>query len=235
MIAALVVARTRVGRAMPAFDPDLWRELPRMALPLGGFLLVLNLYSYVDTVMLGVLATDAETGLYNFAYRIYEGLAYVPAVISTLIAPRLAREYVAHAGRYARLARQALAAGAALAAAAVVSIWLGGRWAVAFLFGPGFAGAVPMLWMLAGGLLFVFPIWILHAVAISADRERVLLRTTAVGVGLNVAANAVLIPRAGGTGAAAATVLAEAVTAALLFWQLRAPLGVAPDAGASGA
>ena len=37
------------------FDRAIWRELQATALPLGFFLVVLNLYSYVDGVMLGVM------------------------------------------------------------------------------------------------------------------------------------------------------------------------------------
>jgi O-antigen/teichoic acid export membrane protein len=47
-----------------------------------------------------------------------------------------------------------------------------------------------------------------------------LLVTTAVGLGANVALNIALIPRYGINGAAAATVLAEALTVVLLLVQL---------------
>src|SRR5262245_19375815 len=40
------------------FDREVWRELQTTALPLGFFLVVMNLYSYVDGVMLGVMRTD---------------------------------------------------------------------------------------------------------------------------------------------------------------------------------
>ena len=56
----------------------IWRELQPQALPLGFFLVVLNLYSYVDSVMLGVMRGDAETGIYAAAYKTYEGFSYSP-------------------------------------------------------------------------------------------------------------------------------------------------------------
>jgi Na+-driven multidrug efflux pump len=66
----------------------------------------------------------------------------------------------------------------------------------------------------------VFGTWILHAGAISTNLDRRLLLTTIVGLGANVALNVAFIPRWGISGAAWATVLAEALTVALLFAQV---------------
>ena len=91
VIGALVLTRPVVGGLTLAFDTALWRALQREALPMGAFLVVLNVYSYIDTVMLGVLSTDADTGAYAAAYRIYEGLSYLPGILSAALTPRLAQ------------------------------------------------------------------------------------------------------------------------------------------------
>ncbi len=92
---ALVVAgsltRVQLGGIGMQFDRDVWRELHRSALPLGFFLVVLNLYSYIDSVMLGVMRGDAETGVYAAAYKTYEGFSYAPSIIAAVLTPRLSR------------------------------------------------------------------------------------------------------------------------------------------------
>ena len=60
-----------------------------------------------------------------------------------------------------------------------------------------------------------------HAIAISVDREKLLLRTALVGLTVNVGLNLFVIPRYGGSGAAAATVAGEVVSAAMLAAGLR--------------
>ena len=75
--------------------------------------------------------------------------------------------------------------------------------------------------ILAGGSIFVFCTWILHATAIATNLDRRLLVTTAIGLGANVALNLLFIPRWGIAGAAWATVVAEAVTVTLLFVQVQ--------------
>jgi len=61
---AAVLTHFQLGGFRLRYDREVWRDLHATALPLGFFLVVLNLYSYVDSVMLGVMRTDAETGLY---------------------------------------------------------------------------------------------------------------------------------------------------------------------------
>ena len=92
---------------------------------------------------------------------------------------------------------------------------------VLLLFGPDFVAAVAPLQILAGGALFVFCTWILHAAAIATNLDRRLFLTTIVGLGTNVALNVVFIRRWGISGAAAATVIAESVTVVLLMVQIR--------------
>ena len=221
LAAALVISRRQTGAFAPSFDFEVWKDLQRRARPLGAFLIVLSLYAYVDAVMLGLLTTDVETGLYSAAYRVYEGLTYAPAILSSVLTPRLATEFIQSRARHAALTRQALVTSVALAVILAVLTWIGSGWALSALFGPEFVAAARALRILAVGLIVVFPIWILHSVAISVTAERVLLRTTAIGVAINVGANLLLIPAAGRDGAAMATVIGEAVSCLLLWHGLR--------------
>jgi O-antigen/teichoic acid export membrane protein len=218
---AVLITQTRLGGVGFRYDRDVWRELHRTALPLGFFLVVLNLYSYVDGVMLGVLRTDAETGLYAAAYKIYEGFTYAPMAISAVLTPRLSALFLTERIRHRVLSLQGLLASAGLAV-----IVGGAGYALAtpilvLLFGAAYASATPAFRILCAGLPVVFVIWILHAIAISVDRERLLARTAVVGLVVNVGLNLFVIPRYGGSGAAMATVAGELVSAAMLTTGLR--------------
>ena len=98
--------------------------------------------------------------------------------------------------------------------------WWGAWWILPAIFGADYAPGVAPLQVLSAGALFVFATWILHAAAISIDLERRLLITTIVGLTANVALNLAFIPHWGIAGAAWATVLAEALTAGVLFVQV---------------
>ena len=229
-VAWIVHAVTRSVR--PTFDRDTWRRIQKAALPLGFFMITLNLYTYIDTVILGLMRSDAETGWYAAAYRVYEGLTYAPAILSAVLTPRFSYLFVhdrsALRSQFVRALVGAVVLGIVLGAAAY---GLAGP-ILMLLFGASYAPAVVPLQVLAGGALLVFSTWILHAAAIATNLDRRLLVTTAVGLGSNVALNLLLIPRFGIAGAAWATVVAEAATVVLLFAQVQHRMRTAPSQAA---
>ena len=219
--AVLLFVRRVVGSLAPRFDRARWQDLRSAALPLGFFMITLNMYTYIDTVILGVMRTDAETGWYAASYRVYEGLTYAPSILAAVLTPRLSYLFVHDRGAHRRLLTRALAASVGLGVGlGGITLWAS-RPILVTLFGGDYAPSVRPLQILAGGAVFVFGTWILHAAAISTNLDRRLLIATAVGLAANVLLNIAFIPRWGISGAAWATVIAECVTVMLLVVQVR--------------
>ena len=221
MLAAMqILLRRVVTNIRPAFDREMWRDIQSAALPLGFFMIALNNYNYIDTVILGLMRTDTEIGWYAASYSLYEGLTYAPSILAAVLTPRLSylfsHDRPAHRALLTRALLASLALGVVLGGCAV----LAAAPIITLLFGNRYAPAALPLQILAGGALFVFATWILHAAAISTNLDSRLLVTTIVGLGTNVALNIALIPRYGINGAAWATVLAEGLTVVLLLVQL---------------
>lgn len=216
----MLVLRRVVGPVVPRIDIAAWRDLQAAALPLGFFMIALNTYTYIDTVILGVMRSDVETGWYAASYRVYEGLTYAPSILAAVLTPRLSYLFVHDRPAHRRLLTRGLAASVAMGLVlGAAAVWAARAILVA-LFGAAYAPAAAPLQILAGGAVFVFATWILHAAAISINLDRRLLLTTAVGLSANVLLNLAWIPRWGIRGAAWATVVAEALTVALLFAQI---------------
>lgn len=215
---AYVLTRHQVGALGVGFELPYWRDLQRTALPFGLFIAVLSLYSYVDTLMLSVMRSDQETGLYNAAYRIYEGLINLPVIIATVVGPKLSRYFVSSRARHQRLARLSVSSAFGMAIpAAAVTAW-SAPWLISGLFGQGYLTAAPVLVVLALGFVFVFPLQLMHSVAISVNEERLLLVAGLVGLATNVGLNLFLIPAYGMHGAAVATVVSEGASLGLLVY-----------------
>ncbi len=204
---AAAVTHVRLGGVGLRYDRDVWYDLHKTALPLGFFLIVLNLYSYVDSVMLGSMRTFGETGLYGAAYKIYEGFTYGALALSAVLTPRLSALFTTDRARHRRVALGGVAASAALGTAVAFVAFIIATPLLVFLFGPSYAAATDAVSvLLCIGLPVVFAIWILHAIAISVDRERLLLTTGLIGLAVNVGVNLYAIPHYGPNGAAFATV-----------------------------
>ncbi len=222
LILAAVITQFRLGGLGLEYDRELWRDLHLTALPLGFFLIVLNLYQYADGVMLGYFRTDAETGLYGAAFKVYEGLTYGAMAISTVLTPRLSALFVSDRPTHRRMSIAGIAGSAMFGAVVAFVGFVVAMPLLTILFGPDFSGAAGPFRILCVGLPIVFAIWILHATAISVDREKLLLRTGVIGLIVNVGLNLYVIPRYGVNGAAWATVAGELVSMAVLIAGLRA-------------
>ena len=232
LLAAAALANSRIGPVGIGYDWALWKELQRTAIPLGLFLVVINLYARIDMMMLWELRTNAETGYYGNALVVYEGMTYLPSAIAAALSPRLSSYFLTDRRRHRHLAL--LGVGGSIAAALVVG-------AVAYvvadplmvrLFGTSYAPSAAPFRILSMGLSLVYAIWILHVIAISMDRERLLLWTSLVGLVAKVAVNAYAIPNYGPSGAAVAVIIGEAVSAGVLVTGLLRGKTRAAEAGA---
>jgi O-antigen/teichoic acid export membrane protein len=219
VVVTLIVNRV-TGSAVPTYDRAVWIELQSAALPLGFFLITLTLYTYIDTVILGIMRTDAETGWYAASYRVYEGLMYAPSAFATVLTPRFSQMYVDDRPGLRSLFRRSLIGSALMALVIGGGGLILARPMMLLFYGQAYEAAVPPLKVLAGGSIFVFCTWILHSAAIAMHLDRRLVGTTAIGLVANIALNIAFIPSRGITGAAWATVIAEAVTVTLLYLQV---------------
>jgi O-antigen/teichoic acid export membrane protein len=220
LVLAAVLASRQIGPVGISIEREVWKELQWTAVPLGLFLVVINLYSRIDIVMLGVWRTDVETGLYQNAYSVYEGLTYLPSVIAAVLSPRLSNLFVTDRRKHRLLALGGVALSAGLALVVGVVVFAVAQPLVVLLFGERFAASAGPLRILSAGLSLVYAIWILHAIAISMNREGLLLFTGVVGLVAKVALNAWLIPAHGPSGAAVAVIAGESVSAAVLVYGL---------------
>src|SRR5262249_1943498 len=151
-----------LGSVTPQFDRGRWRDLQAAALPIGFSLIALNLYTYIDTVILGLMRSDAEVGWYAAAYRIYEGLTYAPSILAALLTPRLSYLFVNARSAHRTLLLRSFAAALALGVViGGITAWLAGP--LMTLFGANYMPGAAPLRILAAGSLFLFGTFILHA------------------------------------------------------------------------
>jgi O-antigen/teichoic acid export membrane protein len=185
------------------------RRIMVAAAPLGAANLLGMLTLRLDVVLLGVLGTEDMIGKYNAAFRFFDlGAAVVVTVLSPLV-PVFAR----HAARDPNLLRASFIAIirvvavacvlAALVAPGLSSVLLG------TLYGKQYAAAAGVLDLLAWKFLLGTINLFFVAFLVTVTPVRFVLISALCGLGLNIALNALLIPRFGITGAAVSALLTE--------------------------
>ena len=216
-VALLVVYRgARAERQPWHFRLPLAARLMRETWPLMINGLAIVVYTRTDQVMLALLRGDHENGVYAAAQRLSEVLYFVPVAAVAAATPALHRSFLASPPEYRRRLTRLFGALAWTAVIAAASVSLLSSAVTAALFGETFRASGPVLalhvWAAPAMFLGVAQShWF-----IAHGRQRDLMMRTLIGAAMNVALNAALIPRFGASGAAAASLMSQAVASVFL-------------------
>ncbi len=194
------------------------REFLQAAAPLGLASLFQQAYFYVDNLFVRSLCGSAELGRYNIGVRVMSYSIMVAIYSGQAALPWLARAHArgelgqAVGGFVPRLfALAALATGAA-------APWAGELLA---LFGEDFRAAAPSVRWLLVASAFVYAGAGLMTALVAAGSVRSILRIAIAALAVNLAANALLVPRLASEGAGLATALTECSVGIGALWELR--------------
>src|SRR5438270_2824730 len=188
----VVIPLAGLARIRLAFDAALvWRWL-RIAFPFAlGFFLT-NLYFRIDVPILRIFRPFQEIGWYQFAYKPFEALQFLPLALQSVVYPILAvyhRSAPERLGRaYERFFKILVLLGWPLTLGTLLLTHPLGR---LFRLYPE---SEPSLRILAVGIVFLFVNSAFTAMLYSIDRQDLFAWVTAVAVAVNVALHFALIP-----------------------------------------
>ncbi len=224
----LTGAALRMGRFRWRPRTQTWAPVVRAAIPLGLAGVLMALYHRLDLVLLAAFKPAADVGQYGAAFRFLDAANVLPVVAMSVLSPVLSRSVVEGAvvlrRRYARALELLLAVAVPIGVAGAFCAW---RLLPRLPGFDEFEGAGVALSILAPAAALILLGTVVQGALISGHLQGLLLRIAAVGLAVNLALNAVLIPTASYVGAAVATTLTELVMLTLSMRAARARLGVA--------
>lgn len=202
---------------------DSWRENQRShpgvtslaTHPHYGLAWLCNLaFNTIDVLMLGVMSSPQQVGLYGAAYRVLNQLLVTYYLLTQVLYPRLACQRIEDRARMLQPRILLPLAGAGILIAAVLSV--SRRWVLTIEFGHQFLAASPLLLLLGWSIPLDFITSYLSNAYIAWGMEKKILLCTALGAASNIALNLAFIPRYGARGAAINTLLSYAIFLAAL-------------------
>lgn len=205
-------------------DVAAWKEILREAVPLaiGGALA--TVYLRIDTVMLSKMDSFASVGVYGVAYKFIGVANFVPASLRQSIMYPLVRQWQQDMPGFRDTIRRSYALLMATGALLVAELAVFAGDALGLLYGPGFEEAGVAAGLVMGGEFFVFFTILAYAVLIAMGRRAIYAYAAGTGVAVNVGLNLLLIRTLSYEGAAIATLVTNAVVAAMMWTALlRAP------------
>jgi O-antigen/teichoic acid export membrane protein len=205
-------------RATPQYETKRWMLV---ALPLYLISAFHLLLAETDVLMLGMLLGTTESGIYAVASKIVILVPFGINAANAILAPTIARLYAS--GRRAEMqgivtlvTRSAFLLGLFTAGALLIASPL-----VLRLYGADFARAYPAILILTVGLLVSVGCGPVSFLLTMTAHERDAAWIIGGAAGMNVALNAVLIPRHGIEGAALATTISVAMRSVFLSLLVR--------------
>ncbi len=198
------------------------RDIPRPSIARGmkllrqsGYITLGRLLRAVivtfDVILLGIIASDREVGLYSAAYRVCFLVITIAFSTHAVFMPAVIRAALADTAAIGPVVTRSLA----LASSVILPMVAGGIVLagplLTFLFGTDYADGAPAFQILLGSMALLALHGAGHNVFVALHRNGMEAAIFAGGAALNIALNLVLIPAYGLVGAAVATLAAEAL------------------------
>lgn len=182
-----------------------------------------TIYTHLDTVMLGFMATDTDVGYYNAAVKIKTILVSIVTSLGTVLLPR-ASYYVEHGkmDEFRNVSRKAMNFVFAVACPLMLYFMLFAKQGIYFLSGEAYTGSILPMQIIMPTLLLIGLTNILGIqMLVPLGREKIVLYSEIAGAVTDVILNALLIPKYASAGAAIGTLAAEFVVFVVQFVALR--------------
>jgi O-antigen/teichoic acid export membrane protein len=187
--------------------------------------------AYLDQLVLSVTVPPADLGRYSIAVSMTLLPTPLVSAIGYVLFPALAAQDVFTA-RAHRLQRKAVLVSLGLSAVILLPLAAVAPWLVPLVFGPAYRDAVPLLWILTPGGIFLCCGQVVANLLRGRKRQLVVARAEGVAVIFTLALLGALLPVIGVTGAAIASTVPYGVSLAVMLrclWRLP----YEPDEGAA--
>jgi O-antigen/teichoic acid export membrane protein len=214
----LIVLRSVGAWGPPSFDRSLWRRTASFAIPAHGGTIAAYVNYRVDEFIIAILLPPEDLAFYVIAVGLVERLWILPGAVSTALLPHLTNSPERDAALPAVIARHVMV----WTGAACLVIYALAEVIVNLLYSSAYAASVaPLRWLLPG--IFALSVGkVLVAELLARKKPRYTVWASGIAALVNIAANLLLVPRLGISGAAISSSISYALLSAIIvFYYLR--------------
>ena len=215
---SLYLVRRRI-RIRIMLVPKEWWALVVVAVPLGAMQVVNRIYSRLDSVLLSIMRGPSDVGIYGIAFNFTDALSNLPVYVMGSVLPSLVRTSNRDELR------------TKLQTVFDIIVWVAAPIAVGgfelrsqivlLVAGPGFRASDAPMAIMIFSIVVSFPQVVFVWGCLAVNEFKWLLPAVIVTALANLAANLLLIPPEGPTGAATAQLITQCLSLLLtggIFW-----------------
>jgi O-antigen/teichoic acid export membrane protein len=209
----------RYIKLRPMFDFAYWKKFLGQSYPVGIAAVITFLYFKMDTILLSVMRSSSEVGIYNAAYKVIENISFFPGMIMGLIFPIMSHSIFSNHQRFKDVSDKTFKIIVLLVVPLVVGTLFLSDGVIRLIGGAGFAESGTVLIILIFALAFIFFGNFTSSVLLAGNLQKKLMWVLGVAAVFNISINYFFaIPGYSYMGAAVVSVLTEFIVAGATFY-----------------
>ena len=193
-----------------SFDREVWKEIIKKSWPLALTIAFNLLYLKTDTLILSLIKSEAEVGIYGAAYKVIDVAITIPFMFAGLILPIITASWAEkNFKQFKGVLQKSFNAMAIMALPLIVGAQFTAKPIMVSVFGEDFApsGAILKILILAAGIIFLGSMFTHGIIAINKQKKII---SAYIFVGITaVAGYLIFIPKYSYFGAAWVTIYSE--------------------------
>jgi len=200
------------------FDFLYWKKFLKQSLPIGISAIITFIYFKMDTILLSVMKTNADVGIYNAAYKVLENITFFPAMIAGLVLPIMSHSIFTDRKKFEEISNKTFKFFIILTVPLIVGTLFLSEKIIAIIGGAEFSASAPILRILVFALAFIFFGHFFNTILIVGNAQKKLMYVLAIVAVFNVILNLFLIPRFSYFAAASVSVFTEMLVVAFTMY-----------------
>lgn len=208
----------KYARIKFSFDFSLWKEIFRRSWPIGLSIAFNLIYLKADIIILSIVKSQAEVGLYGASYRVLDVLTTFPMMFVGLLLPVLTASWVEkNLERFKRIIQKSFDFLIIIAVPIIFGTLFLGERIVTDVAGSNFtlSGTILKILILAAGMIFIGTLF--GHVIVAIQKQRAMIWGYATVALTSLVGYIIFIPHYSYWGAAWVTVYSESAIAFLTF------------------
>ncbi len=176
------------------FDFVYWKSFLKESLPMGIAAVIAFIYFKMDTILLSVMKSSADVGIYNVAYKVLENITFFPAMIAGLVMPIMAKNIFSNRERFLEVTNKTLKVFFLLIVPLIVGVSFLADDIIRLIGGSGFFESGRVLQILVFALALIFFGQLLNTILIVGNLQKKLMWILGGVAIFNIGANLFFIP-----------------------------------------
>ena len=217
-VIALIITIRKVTKIRFELDFQLIKRLLKESIPFWLTSIFIMIYFQIDTVMLSIMKSYQDVGIYNAAYGILNALHFIPAAVIAAVFPAMSKFYLENKHQLRVIFKKSFYYLFAIGLPIGIGTTFLARRIIIFIYKEDFIASTLALQILIWASVIIFFSGLCGYLLNSIDKQKIFTFATGFCALLNVVLNLFLIPLYSYIGASISTVITEVALFAILFY-----------------